>query len=89
MWASMYLTDSGAGSHSVTQTQQQLNIFSVLMEAAGQLVLPPPAMLGKSVWCIVAKGVAELQWQYSIVCPLCQPEGKTHKVSHPNNVAKK
>ena len=41
---------------------------------------------------LVMEGVAELQQQYSVVrplCFLCQSDGKTHKVSHPNNVAKR
>ena len=41
---------------------------------------------------LVMEGVAELQQQYSVVrplCFLCQSDVKTHKVSHPNNVAKR
>ena len=48
-----------------------------------------------AVWgeeCVVSEGVTELRSQYGIIQPLCffcQSEGKTHKVTHPNNVSKK
>ena len=58
------------------------------------LIKFPPVCFycGLGVECLVSEGVAELQRQYGVVrplCFLCQSEGKTHKVSHPNNVTKK